>query len=205
MTAALADHRPVCVELSTISPEWAEEWHQQITCRGGIPVECSVTGSRPAATSGTLTAFLHTPVHDARTETVLAAITSQRHEFSRPGNPARFKLIFNAWGAAVLHSLGVFARQLPTHLGEDYQVAARAVTTTGWMAAITASKLPRLERQDYKDPDFAVRHMVKDLEYARELLGPLPLIDLAINAYAQAVADHGAYADFTAVGDRGAS
>ncbi|MFD4135261.1 NAD(P)-binding domain-containing protein [Streptomyces goshikiensis] len=204
-TDSLASHDPVCIELSTISPGWAEDWHNLISGHGGIPVECPVTGSRPGATTGTLSAFLYTPVQDDRTETVLAAFTAHRYAFTRPGNPARFKLIYNAWGASILHSLGVFARQLPAHLGEDYPIAARAVTTDGWMSTIAASKLPRMERQDYADPDFAARHMLKDLEHARDLLGALPLIDLTANAFAQAVADHGPYADFTAVADQGSA
>ncbi|MFE3866068.1 hypothetical protein ACFXPT_37480 [Streptomyces goshikiensis] len=167
------------------------------------PRECPVSGSRPCATIGTLSAFLYTPVQDDPTETVLAAFTGHRYAFTRPGNPARFKPIYNAWGASILHSLGVIARQLPAHLGEDYPIAARAVTTDGWMSTIAASKLPRVECQDYADPDFAARHMLKDLGHARDLLGALPLIDLTVAAFAQAVANQGPYAVFTAVADPG--
>lgn len=200
--AAITARRATCIELSTISPGWAENWHRHIADAGGLPVECPVTGSRPGARSGTLTGFLHSPTPltgaDLR---VLEAFTAKRFHFSRPGNPARFKLIFNAWGAALLHCLGVFARQLPEHLGEDYPTAADAITSVGWMAHLAASKLDRIERADYHDPDFAVRHMLKDLALAQDLLGNLPLVTTTAAAYEAAAAVHGPWADFTAVAD----
>ncbi|MFF1560941.1 NAD(P)-binding domain-containing protein [Streptomyces sp. NPDC058279] len=198
--AAITTRRATCIELSTISPGWAEAWHDHISEAGGLPVECPVTGSRPGAHTGTLTGFLHTPTAlDGRDRCVLDAFIARRFHFSRPGNPARFKLIFNAWGAALLHCLGVFARELPEHLGGDYPTAAEAITSVGWMAQLAAAKLDRIERADYSDPDFAVRHMLKDLGLAQDLLGDLPLISSTVAAYADAAAAHGPWADFTAV------
>ncbi|MGW2680897.1 NAD(P)-binding domain-containing protein [Streptomyces sp. NPDC001436] len=200
--AAITTRRATCIELSTISPGWAEEWHQHITAAGALPVECPVTGSRPGARTGTLTGFLHSPAPlTGEGRRVLEAFTAKRFHFSTPGNPARFKLIFNAWGASLLHCLGVFARQLPEHLGEDYPTAAEAITSVGWMAPLAASKLKRIEQADYGDPDFAVRHMLKDLALAQELLGDLPLVTATAAAYAAAAAVHGPWADFTAVAD----
>nr|BFD90940.1 hypothetical protein KitaXyl93_23000 [Kitasatospora sp. Xyl93] len=201
VTAAVTEHHPACLDLSTISPERAEQWHQEIAALGGIPWECPVTGSRPGARAGTLSAFLHAPAaHDAA-DRALAAFTRHRYTFARPGNPARFKLIFNAWGAALLHAAGEFARQLPRHLGADYAEAARIVTTDGWMATLAAQKLPRIQAGAYEDPDFAIRHMIKDLDYARTLLGDLPLLTAALEAFTEAEKRHGPHADFTAVAD----
>ncbi|MER7673122.1 NAD(P)-binding domain-containing protein [Kitasatospora sp. NPDC096128] len=205
VTAAIAAHRPACIELSTISPDRAEQWHQETAALGAIPWECPVTGSRPGAKAGTLSAFLYTAAPHTAADHALAAFTRNRYRFTAPGNPARFKLIFNAWGAALLHAAGAFARRLPEHLGEDYPVAARIVTTDGWMAALAAQKLPRFEGRAYDDPDFAVHHMIKDLRYARDLLGDEVLLTAALDAFTAAEQDHGPYADFTAVADtRGA-
>ncbi|MFK0016257.1 NAD(P)-binding domain-containing protein [Streptomyces sp. NPDC091027] len=201
--ATVTAHGSTCIELSTISPTWAEAWHDHTTAAGGLPIECPVTGSRPGARAGTLTAFLHHPgpLNDTNLR-ILDAFTARRFTFSRPGNPTRFKLIFNAWGAALLHCAGVFARQLPQHLAEDYPTAADAITSVGWMADLAAAKLDRIERADYSDPDFAVRHMLKDVELARDLMGDLPLLTATAAAYAAAVDLHGPWADFTAVADR---
>ncbi|MBD0692980.1 NAD(P)-binding domain-containing protein [Streptomyces sp. CBMA123] len=205
VTAAIATHRPACIELSTISPERAVQWHRETAALGATTWECPVTGSRPGAQAGTLSAFLYAAAPNASAKRALAAFTRHRYRFTAPGNPARFKLIFNAWGAALLHAASAFARRLPEHLGEDYPVAARIVTTDGWMAALAAQKLPRFEQRAYGDPDFAVHHMIKDLRYARDLLGEEVLLTAALDAYTAAEQHHGPYADFTAVADiRGA-
>ncbi|WP_406054021.1 NAD(P)-binding domain-containing protein [Streptomyces sp. NBC_01077] len=204
-TTALTDCRPACIELSTVSPTWAEEWHQRLQHHGTVPVESPVTGSRPGARAGALTAFVYSPSVDERAERVLAAFTRNRHRFTAAGRPARFKLLYNAWGAAILHSLGVYARLLPQHLGEDAATAREIVTTDGWMSVIASMKLERILGGDYSDPDFAATHMAKDLHYARNLLGSSPLIDLTLDAFEETVEVHGPYADFTAVAAPGAS
>ncbi|MFJ9434782.1 NAD(P)-binding domain-containing protein [Streptomyces sp. NPDC101490] len=198
--AALTANSPACIELSTISPIWAEEWHHLLQGHGAVPVESPVTGSRPRARAGTLTAFIHSATVDPRAERVVEAFTHNRHLFNAPGHPARFKLLYNAWGAAILHSLGVYARLLPQLLGEDTATATEIITTDGWMSVIASAKLGRVHRGDYSDPDFAATHMAKDLRYARDLLGDLPLLGLTLEAFEEASAAHGPYADFTAVG-----
>ncbi|MFE6052645.1 NAD(P)-binding domain-containing protein [Kitasatospora sp. NPDC056446] len=201
VTTAVTEHRPACLDLSTISPERAERWHQEITALGGLPWECPVTGSRPGARAGILSAFLHAPAPHETAERALLAFTRHRYRFTAPGNPARFKLIFNAWGATLLYAAGEFARQLPLRLGADYPEAARIVTTDGWMATLAAQKLHRITERSYEEPDFSVHHMIKDLHYARDLLGDLPLLTAALNAFTEAESRHGPYADFTAVAD----
>ncbi|MET8622748.1 NAD(P)-binding domain-containing protein [Kitasatospora sp. NPDC004669] len=161
VTGAITERRAACIELSTISPERAMQWHDEIAALGGTPWECPVTGSRPGARSGTLSAFVYAAAPHDIADRALAAFTRNRYQFTSPGNPARFKLIFNAWGAALLHASGAFARCLPPHLGADYPVAAQIVTSDGWMAALAAQKLPRIEERAYGEPDFAVRHMIK--------------------------------------------
>ncbi|MBD0710664.1 MULTISPECIES: hypothetical protein [unclassified Streptomyces] len=47
VAAVLTDHRPACVELSTVSPTWAEEWHHLLREHDAVPVESPVTGSCP--------------------------------------------------------------------------------------------------------------------------------------------------------------
>ncbi|GEB57146.1 NAD(P)-binding domain-containing protein [Streptomyces gardneri] len=198
-THVLADHRPACIELSTITPTWAEQWHLLLQDHGALPVECPVTGSRPGAIAGTLTAFLYSSAMDERAERVLGTFTRNRHRFTAPGHPARFKLVYNAWGATILHSLGVYAPLLPPLLGDDSATATEIITTDGWMSVIASTKLHRIHRDDYSDPDFTATHMAKDLRYARELLGRLPLLECTLKAFEETVKHSGPYADFTAV------
>lgn len=68
------------------------------------------------------------------------------------------------------------------------------------MALVCASKLSRVVAADFDDPDFAVRHMVKDLSYARDMVGaPHALLDLVHHSFRTAAAAFGGDADYTAV------
>ncbi|MFH9690907.1 NAD(P)-binding domain-containing protein [Streptomyces sp. NPDC017413] len=200
VTAAIARNGSACIEMSTLSPAWIDAWHGHIRKAGGVAVECPVTGSRSGAAEGTLSAFVHQSVADARVETVLNTFTRQRYSFGTAGHPTRFKLVYNAWGAALLHSLTAFVPALRTTLADDFDVAARILSSDGWMSLVCASKLDRMVESRFGDPDFALRHMVKDLRYARGVLPePNPLLDLVHDSFAQALAVHGDEADYTAV------
>jgi 3-hydroxyisobutyrate dehydrogenase-like beta-hydroxyacid dehydrogenase len=198
--AAIARSGAACMEMSTLSPTWIDSWHAYVRDQGGISVECPVTGSRPGATGGTLSAFLYQSDQDARATQILDAFTRHRYTFATAGHPTRFKLIYNAWGATLLHSLTAFVPALRATLGDDFDTAARIVSSDGWMSLVCASKLDRMLEARFDDPDFALRHMVKDLNHAREIVpAPHPLLDLVHGSYAHALSVHGGDADYTAV------
>ncbi|ORT57219.1 NAD(P)-binding domain-containing protein [Streptomyces sp. CB03238] len=200
VTEAVARGHSACIEMSTLSPSWIDAWHGHIRESGGVAVECPVTGSRSGAADGTLSAFVHQSAYDARVETVLNAFTRQRYSFGSAGHPTRFKLVYNAWGAALLHSLTAFVPTLRTVLDDDFDVAARILSSDGWMAPVCASKLDRMVESRFDDPDFALRHMVKDLRYAHDVLPPPhPLLDLVHDSFTRALSAHGGDADYTAV------
>lgn len=197
---AVARSSAACIEMSTVTPDWIQEWHALIGGRGGTTAECPVTGSKPGATSGTLSAFLYESTQDPRTSQVLGTFVKKKYHFSAPGNPARFKLVYNAWGAALLHTLTAFVPTLQDELAEDFAVAAEIVQGDGWMSLVAASKLGRMVTQDYTDPDFALTNMVKDLRYARSVLGEgNPLVNLVYQAFLNAESTYGETVDYTAV------
>ncbi|MER6047741.1 hypothetical protein K2224_37785 (plasmid) [Streptomyces sp. BHT-5-2] len=199
-TAATVASGAGCIEMSTLSPAWIDEWHIRIRGSGGVSVECPVTGSRSGAANGTLSAFLYRSADDPRSEQVLRACTRQRYTFRTSGHPTRFKLVYNAWGAALLHSLKAFVPTLRAALGEDFDVAGEIVKSNGWMSLVCASKLDRMVEERFDDPDFALRHMVKDLRYAHDVIGDSnDLLDLVYRSYVQAESIHGGAADYTAV------
>ncbi|GGT16030.1 NAD-binding protein [Streptomyces purpureus] len=85
-------------------------------------------------------------------------------------------------------------------LGDDFDVAGDIITGDGWMSLVCASKLDRMVEERFDDPDFALRHMIKDLGYAQEVLGPShELLDLVHRSFAQAASVYGGDADYTAV------
>ncbi|MFF5933300.1 NAD(P)-binding domain-containing protein [Streptomyces sp. NPDC012508] len=198
--AVIARSGAACIEMSTLSPTWIDAWHALVRETGGVSVECPVTGSRDGATGGTLSAFLYQSVQDARAERVLETFTQLRYTFAAAGHPTRFKLVYNAWGASLLHSLAAFVPTLRRTLGDDFDVAARIISNDGWMSLVCASKLDRMVEARFDDPDFALRHMVKDLTYAHEIIpAPHHLLDLVHSSYVDALSAHGGDADYTAV------
>ncbi|MET9895152.1 NAD-binding protein [Streptomyces sp. NPDC006465] len=197
---AVAERGAGCIEMSTLSLGWARDWHGAVSAAGGISVESPVTGSRPGATSGTLSAFVYESAHDPRVRRVLDCFVSKRYDFHLPGNPTCFKLVYNAWGASLLHSVAAYVPTLQDRLGKDFDVAQEILSSDGWMALVCASKLSRVVAADFDDPDFAVRHMVKDLGYARDMVGtPHALLDLVHQSFRTAAATFGGDADYTAV------
>ncbi|GLV87978.1 hypothetical protein Slala03_76670 [Streptomyces lavendulae subsp. lavendulae] len=198
--AAVSRSRSACIEMSTVTPGWIEEWHALIGDHGGATIESPVTGSKVGAAGGTLSAFLHASVPDDRAWQVLDTFVTKKYHFSAPGNPSRFKLVYNAWGAALLHTLTAFIPTLQDDLAEDFAVAAEIVQGDGWMSLVAASKLGRMVEQNFEDPDFALTHMVKDLRYAHSVLGEAnPLVNLVYQAFLNAESTYGGTADYTAV------
>ncbi|MER6379869.1 NAD(P)-binding domain-containing protein [Streptomyces sp. NPDC001127] len=193
-----------CIEMSTLSHQWAIEWHSLIAAMGGTSIESPVTGSRVGASNGTLSAFVYESAKDERAVQILNAFVQNRYDFHEPGNPTLFKLVYNAWGAALLHSLTAFVPTLQASLGEDFGVAAEIVRKDGWMSLVCNSKLGRMTAGKFDDPDFALKHMVKDLRYAHEVLGTSnDLLNLVYRAFLAAEDLHGGSADYTAVTGQG--
>lgn len=163
--------RPVTIELSTLSPKWVREWHQYMASLGAVSVESPVTGSRSGARDGTLSCFCFYSESNVIAEELLTVIGSRVYRFSEPGNPTVFKLIYNSWGAAILATLGPHADMLAEYLPEDFDVAAKIVTSDGWMSSVARSKLGRYCASDFGDPDFKMELMIKDLTYLGQLNG----------------------------------
>lgn len=197
---AVAARGAACIEMSTLSPRWVTEWHSLVESSGGVSVESPVTGSRSRAENGTLSAFVYASADDLRANDVLGTFVRKRYDFNVPGHPTRFKLIYNAWGAAILHSMGSFVPVLIDLLDEDFEVAIQILKNDGWMALVCSSKLDRMLEEKYGDPDFALRHMVKDLRYAEAVIvEPDELFRVVHEAFVGAQERHGGSADYTAV------
>lgn len=170
MDALIRRDRPIVVELSTLSVNWIEEWFQYMDTYEIVAIESPVTGSRLGAETGTLSAFRFSKFTSPVADEIFAVFTDHIYEFSSPGNPTRFKLIYNSWGAAILATFGPHAELLATHLHKDLDLALTIVQSDGWMAPVVSSKLARYRSRNFSNPDFKLSHMVKDLNYLNSLL-----------------------------------
>ena len=165
----------ICLELSTLSTSWTDEWISQLNDLGLTPVDCPVTGSRSGAEAGTLIAFIGAaPPQNELVETVLRQITSQCIYFHKPGDAMRFKLAYNMIGASIC---AAFAEGLAVMnaAGLDMEAALSALAEGGWTGAITKSKGSSMLSHDYIPPAFRTALMRKDIRYAAQSFRHLAL------------------------------
>ena len=189
----------LCVEMSTLGVDWVREWHALVGALGGTSLEAPVTGSRRGAATGTLSLFVHASADHRLVDPFLEAVGDRRYDFATAGHPTTFKLVYNAWGAAILETMRSYVPPLREHLGDDFDVARRVIEGDGWMAAVCSGKLGRTLSEDFSEPDFALELMVKDLQLASTVLAGDPASDRVRSTYEAALAHHGARADFSAV------
>jgi 3-hydroxyisobutyrate dehydrogenase len=199
LAPVLRDGRPGCIEMSTLSHPQALSWYEHLGALGCPSIESPVTGSRPRATEGTLSAFAYASARHPPAEQVLAVFTERRYDFSQPGNPTLFKLIYNAWGAALLDTLATFARPMREQLSDDFDVARDVIMGDGWMSLVATSKLDRMLSEDFSDPDFALGHMIKDVTLAGDVLDTSEYLPSLLARYQHAADAFGLDVDYTAV------
>jgi 3-hydroxyisobutyrate dehydrogenase len=163
-----AKNGSVCIEGSTLSPEYIESWASRLRDRDLQPLEMPVTGSKGGARNGTLSLFMagDTGVIDML-KPLLADISRQMFRFETIGQATRFKLVYNMLGANILVS---FAEALAR--AEDFRLPLATVIEVmsknqqGWSAGVAASKGTQMLTHDYADVQCALSTIYKDITYA---------------------------------------
>jgi len=189
------------VELSTISPGTAGRLHAAGERLGVSVLDVAISGSTPAAESGTMTLFGggERAVFEAA-EPIFRAIAAQWFYMGPSGSGVAMKLVVNT-----LLGLGMQAiaesLALGSRLGLPRDLLFDTLGKTAAVAPAHAGKLPSAKRSEYA-PQFPVRLMRKDFalilnEAARlGLWMPATQSAAAINA---AEAASGREEDFSAV------
>lgn len=165
---ALASAKPdaLIVECSTISPDWERQLAQEVQQRGFEFLESPVTGSKAAAAGGQLVLFVGgnaATLEKARP--VLEAISRQINHLGDVGAGATWKLI-NNMQIAVHLALAAEAITLAEKAGLNREQVIGLITNGAGASPIIKGKMPRMEAQNFDDPDFTVDNVVKDTRYA---------------------------------------
>lgn len=190
-TGALAamEKGTVAIDSSTVTPDWAGEFHAQAAALHIAALDAPVSGSLPQAEAGQLVFLVGGDAGTlARVDPVLAAMGSAAHLVGPAGSGARIKLAINALLAV---QVAAAAELLPV-LEEQGIAPARAAEVMGavpvaspalrnYMAGMAAGSFPLV---------FAVNMIEKDLDYARLAAGaaPLPVVDAAHGVFGKAMA-----------------
>lgn len=198
------------IQTSTIAPDQARRLAGRLRSHGARELECPVLGSIPQARDGSLILIVagrDEVISDA--EPILAALGGKRHLLGAdPGQAAAAKLALNQLIPSLIAMFG-----LSLHYVQRQEIHPEA-----WMAILRESalyapsfdkKLERLLTADFANPNFPVKHMLKDIGLFKETAEPLGLdtrmLDGLQALLLKCVAAGQGEADYSAVGQAVAS
>jgi len=152
------------IQMGTIGPEESRDLQKAIVSAGGGYIEAPVLGSRDEAKAGTLLVMAGgTEEQFQRVAPVLKSLSITPRLVGPIGQAAILKLALNqliaSETAAFALSLALIRQsQVPVEL------FMAVLKESALFARTFEKKLPRLEARDYAQPNFSIRHLLKDVE-----------------------------------------
>lgn len=172
---ALAGAGPgaVAIEMSTVTPDWVRALATEARRRGVDLLDSPVGGSKAAAAAGQLVLFVGGDAGTLdRVRPALEAVSREINHLGGTAAGATWKLINNMM-VAIEIAASAEAIALAEKAGFDRAQVARLIGEGGLGSPLIRMKMARMSGLAFDDADFALKHMVKDLRYARELAGTL--------------------------------
>lgn len=156
------------VQMGTIGPDESRAIRDRVVAAGGEYLEAPVLGTTAEAQAGTLLVMAGAdPDLFARARPLLACLGSTVTRVGNVGQAATLKLALNqliaSLNAAFALSLGLVGRAGLS--ADDFMALLR---TTPLYAPAFDRKLPRMLARRYDDPNFPVKHMLKDVRLIRD-------------------------------------
>lgn len=198
------------LQMGTISPEQTRQLSRRLRAHGAEMLACPVLGSLPQAGDGSL--ILISAGDDSvqqACQPILDSLGQKQHRLgTEPGRAAAAKLALNQLIPSLIAMFG-----LSLHYVQRQEIAPEAFMEILRESALYAptydKKLERLLSADFSQPNFPIRHMLKDIGLFRDTAAPLGLdtrmLD-ALKGLLQKCADAGLEdADYSAVGQAVAS
>jgi 3-hydroxyisobutyrate dehydrogenase-like beta-hydroxyacid dehydrogenase len=188
------------IQSSTIDPQTATNCAVRVAAAGAAYLEAPFTGSKPAAEQRKTVFYLGgDQATILRAEPTLSRVSQLRLTIGTPAMAATLKLAMNiqiACQAQALCEALAFARR--AGIGDDTFFAALR-PNAAW-SGVTALKEPKLRAADFS-PQFAVKHMLKDMRLAAAALTPhqAPLATAVAQCLASVAAAGGEDDDFIAL------
>jgi 3-hydroxyisobutyrate dehydrogenase len=176
----------VAVESSTLTVGRVRDLASRVTERGAGFLDAPVVGSRPQADAGALVYLVGGDEATLdRVRPVLDHAASAVHHVGEVGQGAALKLAVNALFAVQVAALAELTALLRSAGLHDAR-AAEVLGTLPVLSLAARGALASMTAHDFT-PNFPVALVEKDLRYALEADGALPLTDAARAVYARAV------------------
>jgi 3-hydroxyisobutyrate dehydrogenase len=164
------------IQSTTIDPKSAARFAARVKARGASYVEAPFMGSRPAAEQRK-TVFLEGGEEASvdRADRVLSHVSSFRRRVGDEARAAALKLACNVHVAITMEGICEGLR-LARSAGVEDDAFFQVLQQTALWSGFHGMKEPKLRSGDFS-PQFSVKHMLKDVRLAMEMVesGSLPL------------------------------
>lgn len=165
LSEAAKPHLPGCpiVQMGTIAPSQSRAISAEIAARGGEYLEAPVLGSIPQVKTGTLQIMVGaTPAQCDRWTGFLQHLG--KPEYIGPvGSAAALKLALNQLIAGLTATFGLSLR-FAQHQGIASEQFMAIVRESALYAPTFDKKLARMLADDYANPNFPTKHLLKDTD-----------------------------------------
>jgi 3-hydroxyisobutyrate dehydrogenase-like beta-hydroxyacid dehydrogenase len=175
--------RHVVLAHSTVAPDSMRAAAEVVERRGARFVEASFTGSKPAAEKGELVYYVggtEAALREARP--ILEASSKAIIEVGTVGQASAIKIATNMITAASAQAAAE-ALALVQALGLPLEKFVEAMRANASYSGTLALKLPKMLDRDF-EPQFSVKHMLKDMQIASQI-ALSHYLDLGVTAAAR--------------------
>src|SRR5438132_451697 len=175
--------RHVVLAHSTVAPDSMRAAAEVVERRGARFVEASFTGSKPAAEKGELVYYLggtEAALREARP--ILEASSKAIIEIGTVGQASAVKIATNMITAASAQAAAE-ALALVQALGLPLEKFVEAMRANASYSGTLALKVPKMLDRDF-EPQFSVKHMLKDMQIASQI-ALSHYLDLGVTAAAR--------------------
>ena len=177
------------VQMGTIAPEESRQLQTQVEAAGGEYLEAPVLGSIAEVRAGTLLVMVGaSPAQYERWLPVLRCLGPEPVRVGPVGHAAALKLALNqliaSLNAAFALSVGLAERSGVAV--EDFMAVLRPSVL---YAPTFDRKLPRMQARNYADPNFPVKHMLKDVRLVFDTARRLGLATTALDGVRRVLED----------------
>src|SRR6184192_4253783 len=175
--------RHVVLAHSTVAPDSMRAAAEIVESRGARFVEASFTGSKPAAEQGELVYYVggtEAALREARP--ILEASSKAIIEIGTVGQASAVKIATNMITAASAQAAAE-ALALVHALGVPLERFVEAMRANASYSGTLALKLPKMLDRDF-EPQFSVKHMLKDMQIASQI-ALSHYLDLGVTAAAR--------------------
>lgn len=149
------------IQMGTIAPRESQELQEQIVAQGGNYLEAPVLGSVPQAKSGSLQVMVGATQHQFDQWQGVLSYLGTPFLVGTVGKAAALKLALNQ---LIVSLTGAFSLSLSfvQQEGVDGETFMEVLRNSALYAPTFDKKLKRMVSEDYTNPNFPTKHLLKD-------------------------------------------